>query len=470
VNTLSSLAVVGAAFLLLGLLLAVGRAVGPALGLQRIGLPAAVLAGLLGILVGPHGPWPLLPDAIEALWARLPVVLLTLVFGTLMLGRPLPPLRRLWRPATAQTLLGLTLGFGQYLVGGLAVLLVLGPWLEVNPLMACLIEVGFEGGHGSAAVMGPIYAGLGFQEGTDLGLAMATVGLLSSTVLGGLLVVLAQRWGWLLAQEPASTPQLPLPGSAAATPSEDACPRPDLHTPSCPLPTPDPRPPAPRWQAWLLNLGLAGLAVGLGVLLQAALNWSATPLQGPWRTVIDALPVYPLALAGSLLVRLALERSGQAALASPALQGQLGGLATDLLITAAMAGLDLPLLAPNWLPLTVLATAGLAWNLLVVLVLARRILPVDWFERAVIEFGQATGVAASGLLLLNMADPDNRSEALPAFSIKQLLLQPVLAGGVVTVAAPLAVAAWGLPIWSEICLALTALWITLALVLAPSQR
>jgi ESS family glutamate:Na+ symporter len=118
----------------------------------------------------------------------------------------------------------------------------------------------------------------------------------------------------------------------------------------------------------------------------------------------------------------------------------------------------------------VLATAGLAWNLLVVLVLARRILPVDWFERAVIEFGQATGVAASGLLLLNMADPDNRSEALPAFSIKQLLLQPVLAGGVVTVAAPLAVAAWGLPIWSEICLALTALWITLALVLAPSQR
>ncbi len=464
-TSLSSLAVVGAAFLLLGLLLAVGRAVGPALGLQRIGLPAAVLAGLLGILVGPHGPWPVLPEAIEALWARLPMVLLTLVFGTLMLGRPLPPLRRLWRPAAAQTLLGLTLGFGQYLVGGLVVVLLLGPWLGVHPLMACLIEVGFEGGHGSAAVMGPIYAGLGFSEGTDLGLAMATVGLLSSTVLGGLLVVLAQRCGWLLARKPESAPLLPVAPAAA----DASIPPPELHTPSCPLPAAA-SPSAPGWQAWLLNLGLAGLAVGLGVLLQAALNWSASPLQGPWRTVIDALPVYPLALAGSLLVRLVLERSGQAALANPALQGQLGGLATDLLITAAMAGLDLPLLAPNWLPLTVLATAGLAWNLLVVLVLARRILPADWFERAVIEFGQATGVAASGLLLLSMADPDNRSEALPAFSIKQLLLQPVLAGGVITVAAPLAVAAWGLPIWSELCLALTALWITLALVLAPSQQ
>ncbi|MEB3353148.1 MAG: sodium:solute symporter [Cyanobacteriota bacterium] len=444
-NALHAIAVMGAAFLLLGLLLALSRAIGPALGLQRIGLPAAVLAGLLGMLVGPHGPWPLLPQAIEELWAQLPVVLLTLVFGTLMLGRPLPAMRRLWRPAAAQTLLGLTLGFGQYLVGSLAVLLVLGPWLGVNPLMACLIEVGFEGGHGSAAVMGPIYAGLGFGEGGDLGLAMATLGLLSSTVLGGLLVVLAQRCGWLLDADP------------------------KLHNPSCPIPTAQATALPTTWQVWLVNLGLAGLAVGVGVVLQIGLNWSATPLAGTWRTVVDALPVYPLALAGSLLVRLTLERCGQARLASPALQGQLGGLATDLLITAAMAGLDLPMLAPNWLPLAVLAGAGLAWNLLVVLVLARRILPIDWFERAVIEFGQATGVAASGLLLLGMADPNNRSEALPAFSVKQLLLQPVLAGGVVTVAAPLAVNSWGLPIWSEVCLALTALWITLALVLARSQ-
>jgi ESS family glutamate:Na+ symporter len=153
---LAAIGLIAAAFALLGLLVAIGRAIGPALGLQRLGLPAAVLAGLLGLLLGPHGPWPVLPASIEALWARLPMVLLTLVFGTLLLGKPLPAIGQLWRPAAAQTLMGLTLGFGQYLVGALAVLLVLGPWLGVDPLMACLIEVGFEGGHGSAAVMGPI--------------------------------------------------------------------------------------------------------------------------------------------------------------------------------------------------------------------------------------------------------------------------------------------------------------------------
>jgi ESS family glutamate:Na+ symporter len=451
-TALSALALIAAAFAVLGLLVAIGRAIGPALGLQRLGLPAAVLAGLLGLLLGPYGPWPVMPAPIEALWARLPTVLLTLVFGTLLLGRPLPAIGQLWRPAAAQTLLGLTLGFGQYLVGALAVLLVLGPWLGVNPLMACLIEVGFEGGHGSAAVLGPIYADLGFSEGADLGLAMATVGLLSSTLLGGALVVLAQRRGWLMVH-------LPVVAEAVAE-------APLAHQPSCPLPEPqDGQPPAGPG-TWLVNLGLVGVAVAVGVGLLAALEWAAEPLQGTWRTVIDALPVYPLALAGSLLVRLALERSGRTALVQASQQERIGGIATDLLIAAAMAGLDLPQLARSWLPLSVLTVAGLGWNLLVVLVLARRILPIDWFERAVIEFGQATGVAASGLLLLGMADPDNRSGALPAFSVKQLLLQPVLAGGVVTVAAPLAVQTWGLPVWGGVCLGFTVLWITLALLLA----
>ncbi|WP_369795530.1 hypothetical protein [Synechococcus sp. GFB01] len=265
---------------------------------------------MLGVVLGPHGPWPVLPAPVEDLWARLPMVLLTFVFGTLMLARPLPDLARLWKPAAAQTLLGLTLGFGQYLMGAAAVLLVLGPWLGADPLMACLIEVGFEGGHGSAAVMGPIYADLGFAGGTDLGLAMATVGLLSSTVVGGLLVVLAQRRGWLL---DGSAPHcvLPEPGQTSA-----------------PVTAPDQASTGQGWPARLgqlaVNLGLVGLAVGLGVVMQAALEWAATPLGGPLRMVVDTLPVYPLALAGSLLVRLGLERSGGTDLALPSLQSDLG--------------------------------------------------------------------------------------------------------------------------------------------------
>ena len=119
--------------------------------------------------------------------------------------------------------------------------------------------------------------------------------------------------------------------------------------------------------------------------------------------------------------------------------------------------------------LAVLAVVGLLWNLAVILLLAPRILPASWFERGLVEFGQATGVAASGLLLLRMADPDDRSEALPAFSIKQLLLQPFVAGGVVTVVAPLAVAGWGLAAWSGLCLAVVVVAGAAGLLLARGQ-
>jgi ESS family glutamate:Na+ symporter len=215
-----------------------------------------------------------------------------------------------------------------------------------------------------------------------------------------------------------------------------------------------------------VNLALAGIAVGIGCLALEGLRWVAGIVGGGFATVIEALPVFPLAIIGSLLVRLVLERSGKASVASSAIQGLVATLAADLLITAATACLDLSLLAQDWIPLTALAVAGLVWNLAVVLLLGPRILPAPWFERGILEFGQATGVAASGLLLLRMADPDDQADALPAFSIKQLLLQPLIAGGVITVVAPLAVTRLGLPLWAGLCLILVLLWIGLALTLA----
>jgi glutamate:Na+ symporter, ESS family len=445
-DLLPSFGWLGLALTCLSLILAVGRALGARLQLRLWGIPEALLAGLLGLLLAPGGPLPLLSPEVMQLWADLPLVLLTLVFGSLLLGKPLPKLEGLWRPVSGQVSLALVLAFGQYVVGGLAVLLVLQPWLGVSPVMACLIEVAYEGGHGSAAAMGPSYAALGFPGGQALGLAMATVGLLSSTLVGGLVVVLARSRGWLRTDAPGSAAS----ESASAASGDSGG--------------------AMAWAAaWAVNLALVGLAVLTGVGLLGGLRWLTAGLGDGVASVIDALPVFPLAIVGSLLVRLALERSDKAHWASSAVQGQVGTLSADLLITAATAGLDLALLKADWLPLTVLALGGLVWNLAVTLLLAPRLLPADWFERAVIEFGQATGVAASGLLLLRMADPDDRSDALPAFSIKQLMLQPFLAGGVVTVVAPLAVAGWGLPLWTGFCFALVLLFGGTGLWLARNQ-
>jgi len=435
----------------LPMLLLVGTALGRGLGVHQWGIPEALLAGLVGLLISPQGPFPLLPKGVIALWDGLPLILLTLVFGSLLVGKPLPKPGGLWHPLRAQVLLSLTLAFGQYLIGGVMVLLVLQPWLGVSPVMACLIEVAYEGGHGSAAAMAPTYEQLGVKGAEALGLALATVGLLTSTLVGGLLVVLGRRRGWV--KQPVT-----VPGGMGETPADPtASPPPDLEQRLA------------QASAWAVNFALAGLAVALGWILLQWLRALAPHLGSGVATVIAAFPVFPLALVGSVLMRGLLERTGTARLASAPIQNRIGTLAADLLITAATACLDLTSLSQLWKPLLVLGVAGLLWNLLVVLGPGRWMLPAPWFQRGLIDFGQATGVAASGLLLLNMADPNDQGDVLTPFSIKQLLLQPFVAGGVVTVVAPLAVSRWGLPAWTGLCLALVLLFVGLAVVLGRGR-
>ncbi|MEB3308007.1 MAG: sodium/glutamate symporter [Cyanobacteriota bacterium] len=441
------------AFGVLIVLLLLGTAAGRAMGTTRWGVPEALLAGALGLLIAPEGPLPLLPEGVIQVWSELPLVLLTLVFGALLLAKPLPRIGALWRPVASQLLLALTLAFGQFLVGGLAVLLVLQPLVGAPPVMAALIEVAYEGGHGSAAAMGPSYARLGLESGESLGLAMATVGLLTATVVGGLVVVLGRSRRWLLAT------QLPIIAAADCSGRPDR--REDHETPWSRI--------LQGLQTWPPNLALTGTAVLLGVLMLNGLQLLAARTGGGFALVIEGLPAFPLALLGSLLVRFTLERSGMARWVSQAVQVRIGTLAADLLITAATACLDLRLLADQWLPLVVLALAGLAWNVCVVLLLAPRILPSNWFERGLVEFGQATGVAASGLLLLAMVDPQDQGDALTPFSIKQLLLQPLIAGGIITVMAPLAIDGWGLRTWTGFCFGLVVLWVVLGLWLGRSH-
>jgi ESS family glutamate:Na+ symporter len=443
---------------LLAALLVVGRWIGKGIRMKRLGLPESLLAGGLGLLLAPSGPLPVLPPAVVSFWAELPLALLTLVFGSLLVAKPLPKPGPLWRPLRAQILLALVMAFGQFLVGALVVGLVLQPWLGVSPVMACLIEVAFEGGHGSAAAMGPTYERLGLEGGQDLGLAMATVGLLTASLVGGLLVVWGRWRGWLATPAPGEAElaaTLPLVG-AVEQPGEPAGQGPPTldaePSSTAPALATEPGP----WAAasrWLVNLGLAGVAVALGWGAQLLLGLAADRLGGGVAVVVGILPVFPLALLASLLVRWVLERWNLTAWASAAVQQRIGTLAADLLIVAATASLDLGLLARGWQPLLTLSLAGLAWNLGVVVLLGRRLMPAPWFERSLVEFGQATGVVASGLLLLQMAEAEGQTEVLTPFSIKQLLLQPLLAGGLITVAAPLAVDSWGLPVWGGLCLA-----------------
>ena len=169
-----------------------GRRFKLAVQLERFGLPIAVISGIVGISIGPYGAIHFLSKETTNVWSNFPTPLLSLVFATLMMGRPIPNISGLIKPIVNQFLLALSLGFGQFFVGGLVIKYILSSSIETNPLMGCLIEVGFEGGHGAASIIGESFNKLGFTDGLDLGLAMATMGLLSSSLLGSIFIFLGR--------------------------------------------------------------------------------------------------------------------------------------------------------------------------------------------------------------------------------------------------------------------------------------
>lgn len=446
------------AFSGLSLLLLLGMALRQRLRWLRVlGIPEALVAGLLGLLIGPFGPWSVFPERVYRIWSQTPGVLISLVFATLFLGQTLPSPRVIWNRAAGQTAFGMVLGFGQYLVGGLLVLLVLQPLFGTNPLMAALIEVGFEGGHGTAAGMGATFSELGLPAGETLGLAMATVGVLTAVLLGSALVVIGRGRNWLVSGDPNDAAATGSTHQGLKSTDQDpisADERLNLERAAGTIQPESAR--SMTIDSLTVNVALAGGAVGLGILLKASLTGLGGVFGGPETAkLLQAIPVFPLTMVGGLIVQVILQRTRQTQLVSAVAQASVGSLAMDLLITAAMASLNLPLLEDNWIPFLALAIAGLSWNVCAFLWLAPRIFRDHWFERGIADFGQGTGVTATGLLLLRMADPWGRSRAMEAFSFKQLLFEPFLGGGLVTALSPLLIVSWGLPRFSAAAMVLT---------------
>ena len=424
----NSLFVSCSGLLVISSLLVFGRKLNFAIKLERIGLPIAVICGIFGIIIGPYGLLNFVSEETTDIWEASLTPLLSLVFATLMLGRPIPALKGLIKPILNQFLLALSLGFGQFFVGGLVVKYFLSNSMQVNPLMSCLIEVGFEGGHGAASIIGNSFIKMGFPEGLDLGLAMATMGLLSSSLIGSIFIFAGNIFN--LTNQKNISEKMYLNEITYKFKFIS-----DL-------------------RILIINLGLAGIAITIGILLNQILRYLSFFL-GPFsREIIYSLPIFPLILIGSLLVRYFLEKTEKTEFISQILQREMGILSTDLLIFAAMASLNLSTVLGNWFPILLLTIVGLIWNILCISFYAYFVFDEYWFEKGLVEFGNSTGVVASGLLLLRLADPNNISKTLPIFTSKQLFAQLLLSGGFFTVLSPILLSRIGLDYWIEICASL----------------
>ncbi|SEP14925.1 sodium/glutamate symporter [Aquisalimonas asiatica] len=395
---------------------------------RRLFLPSSLLAGVVALLAGPEvfgalfghvfeDGAGLFPGYVYDTWSALPGLLISVVFAALFLGKPIPGLRAIWLRAGPQVVVGQTMAWGQYVVGILLALLVLTPVFGLSPMAGALIEIGFEGGHGTAAGMAGTFEDLGFPEGADLALGLATVGLLAGVIGGTILINIAARRG-IVSPESGS--------DDAARPSVEE--QAELEK--------DYRHERSTTDPLSVHLGLVGLAVLAGWALLTALQAleSATWARDGGVEILAHVPLFPMAMVGGVFIQLVVMRLGYEEHVSGRTMQRISGFALDFTIVAALATLSLQALGEHLVPFLLLAATGIAWSLLVLMVLAPRVIPYNWFERGVGDFGQSMGVTVTGVLLMRMADPRNESGALESFGYKQMLFEPIVGGGLFTAA------------------------------------
>ncbi len=402
---------------------------------QRFFIPSSVIAGFAGLIVINTLGHLLSPEWFTA-FGKLPGFLINIVFAGLFLGTAPTSLKKIWHLAAPQFCFGQIIAWGQYVVGLGLVFFLLAPVFNVPDVFGNLLEIGFEGGHGTVGGLAETFRELGWQAGADLGYTVATCGMILGIVIGMILINIAVRRGYVRDVRTFDDRETlerigffrrekqPLAGKQTVSPDSV--------------------------DSLALHIALVGIAIliGYGIKQLLILTDSMTPASFRELHIMQSLPLFPLCMIGGVLLQLFLRKTRLDMLADHDQMKRITGAALDFLVVAAIASIRLEFVIAYWAPLSLLVLAGIVWNVFAVMYIGPRIFENAWFERSIAEFGQAMGVTATGLMLLRTVDPKSKTVAMEAFGYKQLLHEPVMGGGFWTsLAVPLVMLGKGMMIW-----------------------
>ena len=364
---------------------------------QKLLIPAPITAGLLGLLLGPNA---LGIIQFSEHFGDYATILIAAVFGALPFTMDFDAKVR----HRARTMWSYSVGMYLAQWGFFALLgvIIFAPLFNTPDWFGIMLPVGFVGGFGVAAAVGGALDSAGMTEATSLGFTAAAVGMFSA-IIGG---VIFARWG----SKKGHTNELP---------DLDKLPE-DMRTGIISLPGQRPsvgRATTSPSSIEPIALHVAALAVTL-FLANILTNW-----------VNDIFPAlsFPL-FAMAFLVGLAgvgvLHLIKAPHYLDAKLMGSVSGASTDFLVAVGIASIVPAVVATYIVPLIILFVVGLAFCLVLFFYVAPRIFEHGWFERAVFSWGWATASVATGIAVLKIVDPEQKSGTLEEFGMAYVGFAP----------------------------------------------
>jgi ESS family glutamate:Na+ symporter len=419
-------------------------------GLRKFYLPASLIAGLLLLVLGPQILGRLLPGyQIEShfydTWFEAPGFLINIVFACLFLARPLIPIKQIVQMAGPQIAFGQMLAWGQYLIGGLVALFVLIPLFGAPPYVASLLEISFEGGHGTVSGMSTVFDSFGYPEGRAIARGLATASLITALVLGILIINWAKRRKYfthdgILERLKGKMYYMELLDEIkqrGVTLKEHL-----------------------TFRNILLNTVLVAASMGVGWLTYTVLYdldyLYLTPLDFH---VMPYLPLFIFCMFGGIVVNIICQKLKIRV--SRHVVNVTSELALGVMIMTAVGTMSLDFITQDGATFGILYLAGVIWITLAAIFLARKMFARHWFQNAIISFGQSMGMTATGLLFAEMVDPKNDTNAVESFGYKQMFFEFLMGGGIVTALSMPFIKLLGLPVFTTVCGVIAVFWLLL---------
>ncbi|MCC9599828.1 sodium:glutamate symporter [Stieleria sp. JC731] len=428
--------------------------------LRWLFIPGSVIAGFIGLFLvqlvlrtgavdGPALAWIQQQTQILSSW---PGPLVAFVFAAMMLQSPDTsggPIDQSTSSRVArQGLMVWIIVLGETFVGLLATAAVIQPMMQVPNSFGMLIEAGFAGGHGTAGAMGVVFASdaVGLAAGLDLGMLMATCGLVYGVISGIVWINLGSRRGWFkkrsdgqnVAEDQKTDPQRAQQRTAIGYQVM----------------------PAEAIDPLLLQAVWIAIAVGLGMAaqfcVQQAADWmdfrfgwgahagaegaQAELSQRMSASTLLGFPLFIYTMLAGLVLRKLMCRFGAGNLLDNITLQRLSATAMEVLVVAAIASLRIETLVSYAGAFSVLFIFGAIWTAVCLMVISRWVLPREnWFPLGLINYGMSTGTTATGFVLLRVVDPDLKTTAANDYALAVPISAPFVGGGILTIALPLLV-------------------------------
>ena len=365
--------------------------------IQKLFIPPSLLAGFIGLALGPFG-FNILPLSNQT--GTYAGILIAFIFGALPLTSQktngnTSEIGRMWVYSQAGMLL-------QWAFGGLLGLLILNQIWPLNAAFGITMPSGFCGGHGTAAAIGQAFGQLGFDEILTLAMTAATFGIVASVILGLVFV----KW----ATKKKQTTYL---ADYSALPDE-------LRTGLLPK---DKR--ESMGESTCSSISIDSLSFNLAIICAIALGgYGISKLAAHFMPGFE-LPVFSCAFVVGIIIKKLLDKTRASESICPQTVGHISGSMTDYLVAFGIASIKISVVIEYIVPLAILLLSGLAVTFIYVAVMAKKLMKECWFEKAIFTWGWFTGTMAMGIALLRVVDPKMKSRCLDSYALAYLFVAPV---------------------------------------------